>query len=350
MGKMRQPLAEKILENSEAKTLRAALTEWTTIAKIHNEIDGSIRCLCGQPGIKDWYELKNQRNGKVLIHIGANCITYFTSATDYLPAQHLKKLGQLKQTAQGTNLPTFSQRHFPKGLIDYLWQNDVFVERSENGFHAYRDYQRFSELVYKGGRRAAHSPEEYAELTALWTQYIKPFLLGQPRAELHIQEITPSKVQLMAQLRALEAENARLKAQLASYQQPSEQANNRNHSQQLEQNQAGYALPEAQNKQNRATQPKPETSQPAPTAPQAPSSYAALQKISRRRKNKRDLRPSDLNEELLTYLTARSFLQSKELPLLRQAMKSKNYALNDYLRQPVQRLLKDLTLRIRQDR
>lgn len=120
MGKIRQPLADKILENSVSKHLPTAIKKWQSIAKIHNEIDSSIRCLCGTKGIKDWYELVNVKNGKRLIHIGANCIEYFTAATDYLPAREIKKLGNLKRLASQNQVPEFTKTNFSRPLLTYL--------------------------------------------------------------------------------------------------------------------------------------------------------------------------------------------------------------------------------------
>lgn len=308
MGKIRKPLADKILQNSVSKNLTTAIGEWQTISKIHNEIDKSIRCLCGQPGIKDWYELKNVKNGKTLIHIGANCIEYFTAATDFLPAQQLKKLGKLKRQASQNQEPVFTKTNFPKPLINYLWENDVFTERPENGFHAHTDYKRFTDLIYKGGRSASHSPQEYDELISLWQDYIKPFLLDQPRKELHLEILDYSNLTYQKRIIELEKQVAQLQE----------------HLQKLDQ-------------KNIAASSK-------------PSSYQTLQTISRRRKNKRDLLPSDLNQELLNYLQGRDFLTEEQVRKLKQAMANKSYILNDYLRKDVQLILADLTKTIKADK
>lgn len=310
MGKIRKPLAEKILENSVAKTLPAAISEWQTISKIHNEIDGSIRCLCGQPGIKDWYELENVKNGKVLIHIGANCIEYFTAATDFLPAQHLKKLGQLKRQASGDSLPTFTKSHFPKALINYLWENDVFTERPENHFHAYTDYQRFTELVYKGGRSAAHTPEEYAELTSLWQEFIKPFLLGQPRKELHIETLNHSTFACQKRIEELEAEVATLKQELAKQRQPID--------------------PEPQKKLS-----------------EAPEQHLALVTLCRRRKNRRSLRLEGLSPEVIAYWQSCQLVTAQEAEVLQKAREQAGGGIDFKLHQASSLLLERLTTQLR---
>ncbi|MBM7635375.1 hypothetical protein [Streptococcus saliviloxodontae] len=323
MGKIRQPLAEKILENSVSKHLPTAIKEWQTISKIHNEIDGSIRCLCGQPGIKDWYELENVHNGKVLIHIGANCITYFTAATDFLPADSLKKLGKLKQTAKEDEEPIFTKTHFPQSLINYLWENDVFSERPENNFHAYADYKRFNELIHKGGRRASHSPEEYAELTTLWQDFIKPFLLDQPRKELHLETLDHSSFAYQKRIQELENQVAQLQAQLTRRENTAK---------------------------TRINNSQPNTPEKKTSEHLAPSSYKAIQTITRRRKNKRHLLPSDFNQELLEYFLARDFIQDQDYRKLKTAMSHQNYTLNDYLRKEINAILIPLTETIKKDK
>lgn len=331
MGKIRQPLADKILENSVSNHLATAIKEWQTISKIHNEIDGSIRCLCGQPGIKDWYELENVKNGKLLIHIGANCITYFTAATDFLPADSLKKLGKLKQTASEDQKPIFTKTHFPQSLINYLWENDVFTERPENNFHAYTDYKRFNELIHKGGRRASHSPEEYAELTQLWKDFIKPFLLDQPRKELHLETLDHSSFAYQKRIQELESQVAELQAQLAE-------------------KEASSKLKSADKNEDKKRQPivpKPKEKEETLTAP---SAYKTIQTITRRRKNKRHLLPSDFNAELLDYFLAREFITKAQKSKLRTAIAHSNYALNDYLRKDVNAILIPLTEIIKKDK
>lgn len=318
MPKMRQPLADKILENSVSKHLPTAIKEWTTIAKIHNEIDGEIRCLCGTRGIKDWYELKNARNGKTLIHVGANCIEYFTSATDFLPAKAIKKLGQLKRLAHDQQVPSFTKTSFPMELIKYFLENDVFFERPENHYHAYNDYKRLAELIHKGGRKANFTPEEYEELIDLWEMVIRPFLMEQPSQQLHRIPVENEK----QTIESLKAEIAGLKQEIESLR--------------------------AQLPQGRET--KASASNAKTTVPAVPSSYKALQTIARRRKNKRLILPSDLNQELLEYLEQRQFLSKEQAATIKKAMISQNYALNDYLRKEVTPILETLTARIKKDK
>lgn len=310
MGKIRKPLADKILENSVSNHLPTAIKEWQSIAKIHNEIDRSIRCLCGTKGIKDWYELVNVKNNKVLIHIGANCIDYFTAATDYLPAKYVKKLGQLKRLASTHDMPEFSKSQFPKPLITYFGENDVFVERPENSFHAFNDYKRLSDLIYKGGSRQAYTKEEYAELTTLWTCYIKPYLLGTPRQELHIREIPVSVTDYQRRIQLLEAENAQLR-QLLNKQIPSK----------------------------------------APTIPDTnatePEGYSDLRTLCRRRKNRRNLRLEDLTPEVITYWEKLAVITIDEKATLDNAINQKGHALPLQLHQQSQELLKRLTQYLR---
>lgn len=204
------------MENSVSKHLPTAIKEWQSIAKIHNEIDSSIRCLCGTKGIKDWYELVNAKNGKRLIHIGANCIEYFTAATDYLPAREIKKLGNLKRLASQNQVPEFTKTNFSRPLLTYLLENDVFRERPNNNFHAFNDYKLLKDLIYKGGSKNAYSSEEFAKLTQLWTAYIKPFLLEDDRPEFFIESMSPSSREdyYRQQLQILQAENEQLRQAL----------------------------------------------------------------------------------------------------------------------------------------
>lgn len=312
MRKIRQPLADKIIENSVSKYLTSAIAEWQIISKIHNEIDGSIRCLCGQPGIKDWYELENIKNGKILIHIGANCIEYFTAATDFLPAQDLKKLGHLKRQAKDNETPKFTKSHFPKTLINYLWENDVFIERLENQFHAYNDYKRFAELVYKGGKNENHSPSEYDELITLWTNFIKPFLLGQPREKFHIQTLEHSKYAYQKRIAELEIEIVTLKQELAKYQpQNIEPANH--------------------TKMER----------------EVPIRHQELITLCRKRKNRRNLRFDDLDDTVIYYWQTCSIISTDEAKILIKCRQHKGNGLSYQIHLSGQAILERLTTKFR---
>ncbi|MGT2832871.1 hypothetical protein [Streptococcus halotolerans] len=311
MGKIRQPLADKILENSVSKHLPTAIKEWQSIAKIHNEIDDSIRCLCGTRGIKDWYELINAKNGKRLVHIGANCITYFTAATDYLPAKEVKKLGHLKRLASHQQLPEFTKTYFSRPLLTYFLENDVFRERPENNFHAFNDYKRLKDFIYKGGRKEAHSSEEFAQLIQLWTDYIKPFLLEEERPEISIESISQfsnDNEYYLQQIKALQAENERLRQALEL--------------------QTSKHLPKAKKHEE---------------APLLPDNYQTLQTLCRRRKNRRNLRLDDLSLDILNYWQSIGVLSSEEKTILATAMQTKGPSLSYQLYQKSQVLLETLT-------
>ncbi|WP_341931511.1 hypothetical protein [Streptococcus pluranimalium] len=313
MGKIRQPLAEKILENSVSKHLPTAIKEWQSIAKIHNEIDSSIRCLCGTKGIKDWYELVNAKNGKRLIHIGANCIEYFTAATDYLPAKEIKKLGNLKRLASQNQVPEFTKTNFSRPLLTYLLENDVFRERPDNNFHAFNDYKLLKDLIYKGGSKNAYSSEEFAKLTQLWTAYIKPFLLEDDRPEFFIESMSPSSREdyYRQQLKILQAENEQLR--------------------------------QALNLQTQKDFPKTKTDKES----LLPEGYNALQTLCRRRKHRRNLRLDDLSLDILNYWHSIDILSSEDKRILTTAMQTHGPSLPYPLHQKSQELLERLTIFMR---
>lgn len=166
-------LTAKVIERSESKYWKDAVTEWK-IDDCEEDESCSSECICGKENIKYLYTIRNILNGNTLFPIGSSCIKKF-NRTDMNEEISLRESTfKLLHAVEDNKYLSLSTELFSRKLLKWLYEQGAF-DTPYNRYDGEEDYDFMLEMFNKRNKSAITVKQD-KKIKAILLNSIKPFL------------------------------------------------------------------------------------------------------------------------------------------------------------------------------
>ena len=165
-----------VVDNSKSKSWDSAKQEWK-IVSCKEDCTCMSACLCGKTGIKYLYSIKNVCNENILFPIGSSCIEKFESNVmdeEVGVTEELFRLYHAFRHSEESDLEFF-MTYFSRKLLEYFYDEDVFVDTVYNNYDGWNDYEFLLEMFNKRNKRKI-SYKQVVKMFVIINKYIKPYV------------------------------------------------------------------------------------------------------------------------------------------------------------------------------
>lgn len=162
-----------VIQDSISDDWVSAAQEWQIVSC---KEDRSLRssCLCGHPGIRYLYTIRNRYNGNELHPIGSECIKKF-NRDDFKETMNVQEgLFKLYHAVEKGLYVRLDSGYFSRKLIDFLYRNGAFVPNDFNGFDPENDRDFLMKMFNKRDKNKITGPQ-HRKIKALIVNQIIPY-------------------------------------------------------------------------------------------------------------------------------------------------------------------------------
>ncbi len=167
-------LIKRVIELSEGDSWEIAVDEWEIV---DCEIDEKLSkaCVCGKENLKYLFTIRNCVNGNELYPIGSTCINKFERDDLNYEVSVYDDMFKLVHAVKNREQITLDSRYFSRKLLEYLYENDVFVANVYNNFDARKDYYFMLDMFNKHDKTTIYSSQQ-RKINAIIVKSILPFV------------------------------------------------------------------------------------------------------------------------------------------------------------------------------
>jgi len=174
LSSYRKNLEKAILEKSVSKEWSTAVQEWEPI-DIQEDIDKNFSCVCGKTNLRFLYTIINTSTKGKLFPIGSECIKKFerSDLNEYISIK--EQLFELLHAVRSKEFIELTSEYFSRKLLEYLYNEGVFISNEYNGFDESNDYKFLLKMFNRRGKSVIGQREE-RKIRALIGFTIRPWL------------------------------------------------------------------------------------------------------------------------------------------------------------------------------
>ena len=167
-------LIKEVIDASESDTWEIAVLEWEIVDCTEDE-SVSSQCVCKHEGLRYLYKIRNTINKNILFPIGSTCIKKFGRNDLNEEISVLEQMFSLLHAVERHERIELTSKYFSRKLLEYLYENNVFIPNNYNDFDGYNDYE-FLLKIFNKVNKADISEAQHRKTTAIIMNSILPYL------------------------------------------------------------------------------------------------------------------------------------------------------------------------------
>lgn len=167
-------LIKVVIEASVADTWELAVLEWEIVDCTEDE-SASSQCICKHEGLRYLYKIRNRNNKNILFPIGSTCIKKFGRNDLDEELSVMEQMFSLLHAVEKRERIELTSKYFSRKLLEYLYENNVFIPNNYNDFDGYNDLE-FLLKMFNKVNKADISDAQHRKTTAIIMNSILPYL------------------------------------------------------------------------------------------------------------------------------------------------------------------------------